>query len=66
MKHDGSAGETYVGSDNSNEEKPTALIPAQSPEAFVENPTFTFCNVAVPPEMRIKGEVKVVMDEEKE
>jgi hypothetical protein len=47
-----------VGSDNSNRLKPDALIPAQSPLPFVENPILTLCNSAVPPEMTIKGEEK--------
>jgi hypothetical protein len=55
-----------VGSDNSNEEKPDALIPPPAPLPCVEYPIVTFCNVVVPPEMTIKGDEKEEMEEEEE
>jgi hypothetical protein len=49
--------------DNSNDVKPDALIPEQSPLSFVENPIVSLWNDAVPPVMTIKGDVRVVREE---
>jgi hypothetical protein len=49
--------------DNSNNVKPDALIPEQSPLAFVENPIVSVLNDAVPPLTTIKGDVRVVREE---